>query len=679
MLSINTMPEPGDDLAEVPRSFGTRGVVLVACVLVTLATVFFYAAEASLNTLSVLCTDGLIVLLWVVSATLGGMTVLRTIVRGLPLSLHVVSGAALGLGVYSLLGTLLGLAGLLNPITTFALPAVSFLVWVVAFFRTHGNVAVQPYMESVETWLRAPARSSWLWVVAMPFLGISLVSATLPPGLLWKPHDPHPYDVLEYHLQVPREWYEAGRIVPLHHNAFSFFPMNVEVQYLLGMHVRGGPWDGIYFAHLITLAHMLLGVVAVYAILRAMRDPESSSAAPALAGVAAATVPWIAMLSSVAYNEAGLVIYGTLALGWAWIALTREGTATWVVAGAFAGLACGVKYTAVPLLLVAMPLLLLAIALVRRLEWKAVVGRLVLYGVTGAVVFSPWLLRNLKWTGNPVFPEAPRLLGQGHFTDRQVERWERAHSPRADQKSFAARMKAAGREILMDWRYGSVLIPLAVLLAAVGYQRRVALPAGMIVLLLVFWLTLTHLQSRFFVLAVPWGALVVGRALSRRLAPLAIALVLGAAGFSAFTLHRAFSEVAGPWHEHGAWAGAVGLKDLTLFLPERSAQLVKEQQPLALIGDAQAFVYSLPMERLKYRTVFDLHDGPEDSVLAAWLGGGSATTIRTHNLLVESSELVRLADTYHQVPRIHDDAELAKLVAKGVQDTPTRMIVPRQP
>ena len=679
MVSINTMPDPSDDPADTTRSFGTRGTALVACVLVTLGTVFFYAAEASLNSFSVLCTDGLIVLLWVVAATLGGMTVLRPFVRGLPLSLRVVGGAALGLGIFSLLGLLLGLAGLLNRITTFALPVISFFVWVIVFFRTHGNVAVQPYVEAVEAWLRAPARSAWLWAVAMPFLGISLVSATLPPGLLWKPHDPHPYDVLEYHLQVPREWYEAGRIVPLHHNAFSFFPMNVEVQYLLGMHLRGGPWDGIYFAHLITLAHMLLGVVAVYAIARALMDAGSSSAAPTLAGVAAATVPWTAMLSSVAYNEAGLVLYGTLALGWAWLALRDEGRSKWVIAGAFAGLACGVKYTAVPLLLIGMPVLLLAIALVRRMRWRPTVGGLVMYGVTGSLLFSPWLLRNLKWTGNPVFPEATRLLGKGHFTDRQVERWERAHSPRADQKSVAARAKAAGREILTDWRYGSVLLPLAVLLAAAGYKRHVALPAGMILLLLMFWLTLTHLQSRFFVLAVPWAALVIGRVLTRRFAPWVVTLVVGAAGFSAFTLHRAFSEVAGPWHEHGAWAGVVGLKDLTLFLPERSAQLVKDRQPLALIGDAQAFVYSLPMDRLEYRTVFDLHEGPENSVLAAWLGEDVAAKVRTHNLLVESSELVRLADTYDRVPRLNDDAELARLVARGVQDTPTRMIVPPRP
>ena len=43
------MSDPSDDQADTPRSFGTRGVVLVACVLVTLATVFLYAAEASLT------------------------------------------------------------------------------------------------------------------------------------------------------------------------------------------------------------------------------------------------------------------------------------------------------------------------------------------------------------------------------------------------------------------------------------------------------------------------------------------------------------------------------------------------------------------------------------------------------------------------------------------------------
>ena len=88
------------------------------------------------------------------------------------------------------------------------------------------------------------------------------------PGLLWKPGEPHGYDVVEYHLQAPREWYEAGRIVPLRHNAFSFFPFNVEMHYLLAMHLEGGPYKGMYLCQLMHLAMMVLVVLATWAFAR---------------------------------------------------------------------------------------------------------------------------------------------------------------------------------------------------------------------------------------------------------------------------------------------------------------------------------------------------------------------------------------------------------------------------
>src|SRR5205823_5242629 len=88
----------------------------------------------------------------------------------------------------------------------------------------------------------------------------------------------------------------------------------------------------------------------------------------------------------------------------------------------------------------------------------------------GLLVFSPWLIRNAVWAGgNPVFPEAMRLLGRAHFSEVQVERWERAHAPRDDQKGLAGRAAAVNAQILSDWRYGLLLLPAA---AIVGYLNR---------------------------------------------------------------------------------------------------------------------------------------------------------------------------------------------------------------
>ena len=138
----------------------------------------------------------------------------------------------------SLITLLLGLIGLLNQITAIALIAIGLVALAAHLARS------KKVFDSLTNWRSAPAGSRWFLLLAIPPMAMMTVAAMLPPYLLWTPDEPHGYDAVEYHLQVPREWYEAGRIVPLHHNVFSYLPFNVEMHYLLAMHLRGGPLGG---------------------------------------------------------------------------------------------------------------------------------------------------------------------------------------------------------------------------------------------------------------------------------------------------------------------------------------------------------------------------------------------------------------------------------------------------
>ena len=42
------------------------------------------------------------------------------------------------------------------------------------------------------------------------------------------------FDVLEYHLQGPKEYFQAGRIAFLPHNVYTNMPFGVEMLHLLG-------------------------------------------------------------------------------------------------------------------------------------------------------------------------------------------------------------------------------------------------------------------------------------------------------------------------------------------------------------------------------------------------------------------------------------------------------------
>ena len=231
----------------------------------------------------------------------------------------------------------------------------------------------------------------------MPALGITLVASFVPPGILWG-DEPHGYDVVEYHLQVPREWYEANRIVPLQHNVFSYMPMNVELHYLLAMHLRGGPWSGMYLAQLMHLSLITLAVLAVLALAREPAGHSRNGAAATVSAVATVAAPWLMLLAPIAYNEGGLLFFGAMSIGWAWRALRdpeRANWRNWSLAGAFAGFACGTKLTAVPMLLIGIP----AAAIVARLISRSKIDlrSLATFIITGLLMFAPWLIRNQVW------------------------------------------------------------------------------------------------------------------------------------------------------------------------------------------------------------------------------------------------------------------------------------------
>ena len=52
------------------------------------------------------------------------------------------------------------------------------------------------------------------------------------------------FDAIEYHLQGPKEYYQAGRIAFLPHNVYTSMPFGVEMLHLLGMEVLDDWWWG---------------------------------------------------------------------------------------------------------------------------------------------------------------------------------------------------------------------------------------------------------------------------------------------------------------------------------------------------------------------------------------------------------------------------------------------------
>jgi hypothetical protein len=506
--------------------------------------------------------------------------------------------------------------------------------------RDAGGRSRERGQETAAAAVAAPSPWRWLWALAMPFLGLALVGAIAPPGLLWQ-DEPAAYDVTEYHLQVPREWYEAGRITGLKHNAFSYMPMNAEMHDLLAMHLRGGPWAGMYLAQFIHVVTMALAVLAVAGVARALSDRPWAGP---LAGVAMAATPWVTSLAPIAYNEAALMLFAALAVGWAMLARDWRG---WAVAGAMAGFACGVKLTAGPMVVGAVAVAAVA-ANVRSQTSHAKSGIAVFIGVAAAV-FAPWLIRNAIWTGNPVFPEAMETSGKAHFSDAQVARWRAAHSPAVGDRGLGGRLGAAALRIAGEWQFGYLLLPLAVAALIVRRDRRSMMLAVVLVAQLIIWLAFTHLQGRFFVVAIPVAAVAIGGGRDKvwpYVAGASVA-VMAVVGFCVLNLH----PMRFPLVRQLAAKQALGAEQLGALVPIDPDTLPPEG-PINLVGDAQAFLYSgVPMTRLRYRTVFDVPPPAKDGDwLTAWTGGE-----RNGTALVFPGELLRFKRTYVDVPSPPED------------------------
>jgi hypothetical protein len=377
------------------------------------------------------------------------------------------------------------------------------------------------------------------------------------------------------------------------------------------------------------LAMVVLSVAAIYKIV----------GRNGLLGVLlAAATPWLTMLGSIAYNEGGVLLFGVLSVGWTLRAINAPADRTRLIAlaGVFAGLACGCKLTAAPMVLVLVPVAFI-VALVLKRDWR-LAAPVLLFILCGLAIFSPWLVRNYLWAHNPVFPEVMSIFGRGHFSQEQMTRWQLAYVP--PQHDFLSRVKAIGPQIVGDWRFGYALFPVLLLLIAELARKRVAPDAAIIFLasLLLAWLILwtgfTHLQGRFFVLAIP----IVGMLIARIEGPITRLAVISAL---LLEIGVGLSSLAGPVSKLAIGIGVENYGDIDTSL--HAADEAKGN--VCLIGDAKAFLYQLPSRRLYYRTVFDVNvDGR--SLLEAWTDAWPANSYVVYSF----GELERFHKTYYGIP-----------------------------
>jgi len=226
-------------------------------------------------------------------------------------------------------------------------------------------------------------------------------------------------DALTHHLAVPKLYLKYGGIHEIPHVPFSYYPMNLDLLYLIPL-AFGNDIAPKY----IHFAFALLTAGLIFSYLRRRLDSRLYGM---LGGLLFLSLPVIIKLSVTVYVDLGLIFFSTASL----LQLLRWSETNYrlkhlVQAGIFAGLCLGTKPNGM------LPFFFLTLAIPflyrpllgnassaredeqrrhpQRRKTLSSLGWSVAFAAIAMLVYSPWMIRNFTWTGNPVYPMAQHFF-----------------------------------------------------------------------------------------------------------------------------------------------------------------------------------------------------------------------------------------------------------------------------
>jgi 4-amino-4-deoxy-L-arabinose transferase-like glycosyltransferase len=215
-------------------------------------------------------------------------------------------------------------------------------------------------------------------------------------------------DALTHHLAVPKLYLSHGGIYEIPSIAFSYYPMNLDLLYWLSLYL-GSDIAPKYI-------HFAFALFTAVLIFRYLKD-ELGITYGLLGALFFLTIPIIIKLSVTVYVDLGLIFFSWASLYYFLKWCDRQFRLRYLIfAALFCGLALGTKYNGIVLLLIMAFLVAIAYSIkqnqnipredyhqlyrnsVKGMQWTGVFISIAL------IVFSPWMIRNIIWKQNPVYP-----------------------------------------------------------------------------------------------------------------------------------------------------------------------------------------------------------------------------------------------------------------------------------
>ena len=207
-------------------------------------------------------------------------------------------------------------------------------------------------------------------------------------------------DALIQHLAIPKLYLQHGGIYEIPDLVFSYYPMNLDLLYTGALYIGSDI--------LPKYIHMTFGLATAVLLYIYLKRRLSKKYA-CLGSLFFLSIPIIVKLSTTVYVDLGLIFFSTasLLLLFRWLENSCS-TKYLILSGLCCGLALGTKYNG---LLVLFLLTLFVPILFIRSPGQQTKGNAILATRSACLFFffallaaSPWLIRNIIWTGNPIFP-----------------------------------------------------------------------------------------------------------------------------------------------------------------------------------------------------------------------------------------------------------------------------------
>jgi len=341
---------------------------------------------------------------------------LRLCCPELRLGVRIVFSLGLGLGVLSLWMFVLGVLRL------YFLPVVlGPLIIGTVLGVTLGRRDLTRLIGQLRScnWRRALTGPLWgvkwaAWgVVLWVFVQALLVDALIPP-LAW--------DEIAYHLALPKLYLQEHQIFFIPFVMQSLWPFNTEMLFTISLLLGND-----ILPHLIVLLLSVLAAAAIYMVTARV----TTAPAPWLAVAFFAATPMVKKLSGLAFNDMPLVAYVSLALLAFSLWMEQRSTGYLIVTALLSGFAMGTKLSGAGL---AFLFTLWAGWVVARssapLDVRGGIRTLLTFGLISLGIASPWYVRSLVETGNPVWPLVNDLfhgkywdpIGTGNFMQWMTHR-----------------------------------------------------------------------------------------------------------------------------------------------------------------------------------------------------------------------------------------------------------------